>query len=213
MAESLYSMLSKMLLDKEVVKSATKKAREKVKKSYDTNVRQAMIQYYLDSYNPLKYKRINPSPLFLAYKTRSELVDNGLSINFWVERTGVDISDYYQSHSYYHQEGDVWKSVSDIHSMTGAQYRLYAEDLREEYESSNGVVQGSWILKNFEAGIHPRTNGWPRKKYSRKMKYMPKRDSATPLNMLDIYANEFSNLDMTYQYIYSEMFKEWKKKF
>lgn len=213
MAESLYSMLSKMLLDKEVVRNATKKAREKVKKSYDTSVRQEMIQYYLDSYDPLKYKRINPSPLFLAYKTRSELVDNGLSIDFWVERTGVDISDYYQSSSYYHQGGGTWRSVSAIHSISGAQYREIAEDLRDEYGSDNGVVQGSWILKNFEAGIHPRTNGWPRKKRSRKMKYMPKYDNSTPLEMLEIYAGEFANLGMTYQYIYSEMFKEWKKKF
>lgn len=212
MAESLYSMLSKMLLDEKVVQEATKKAREKIKNAYDKSVRKKMIQYYLDQYSPMSYKRQKNSPLFLAYKTRSKLINNGMVVDLWVEDSGIDISDYYRSHSYYHQDGDVWKSVSEIHNMTGKQYMANIEDLRDQYGDSNGTVQGSWILENFEKGIHPRTNGWPRKKWSRKMKYIPKKDLHTPLEMSEVYAKEFEDLDTPYQYIYSEMFKVWKSK-
>lgn len=222
MAESLYEMLSKALLDEEVVRNATKKAREKIKKSYDANVRKPMIQYYLDQYDPTSYKRKDPSPLFLAYQTKSKLVNNGLTVDLWTERTGVDLGDYYSSRSYYHGgdmedddgvESGGWKSMDEIHHMTGKQYMLNIEDLRDQYGSDNGTVMGSWILDNFEKGIHPRTNGWPRKKWSRKMVYRPKYDNYNPLEMLESYAKDFQDMDMPYQYIYSEMFKEWKKKF
>lgn len=216
MAESLYSMLSKMLLDEDVVKKATKKAREKIKKSYDANVRKPMIQYYLDQYEPKLYKRQKNSPLFLSYKTCSQLVNNGLTVDLWTERTGIDIDEYYRSKSYYHQDGNDWESmdkISDIHSMSGKQYMLNIDSLHDEYGDAHGTVMGSWILENFEKGIHPRTNGWPRKKWSRRMKYMPKQDKNTPLDMLEVYAGDFTDMDMPYQYIYSEMFKEWKKKF
>ena len=224
MAESLYSMLSKMLLDEDVVRNATKKAREKIKKSYDVNVRKKMVQYYLDQYSPKKYKRQENSPLFLAYKTRSSLVNNGLTVDVWSEETGIDLGEYYSSNSYYHggdiddDGGDVggsakWREMTDIHNMTGKQYMLHIDDLRDEYGSDNGTIMGSWILENFEKGIHPRTNGWPKKKYVKKMKYMPKKDNHNPLEMAVLYAKEFKNMDMPYQYIYSEMFKEWKKKF
>ena len=213
MAESLYSMLSKMLNDEAVIKEATKKAREKIKKSYDKQVRRPMIQYYLDQYDPLSYKRVEPSPLFLAYKTHSALSHGGMMVDVWVERTGIDIGGEHSSDSYYHQDGGNWKSVSDIHDMTGKQYMLNVDSLREKYGESNGTLMGSWILENFEAGKHPRTNGWPRKKWSKKMVYKPKRDRKTPLGMLKIYAKDFQSLDMPYQYIYSEMYKSWKKRF
>lgn len=227
MAESLYSMLSNMLLDEELVKNATKKAREKIKKSYDSNVRKKMIQYYLDQYSPKKYKRQKNSPLFLAYKTHSSLVDNGLTVDVWTEETGIDLGEYYHSNSYYHkgdidddEDGDVnvdgssgkWREMKEIHNMTGKQYMLQIDDLREQYGRNNGTIEGSWILDNFEKGIHPRTNGWPRKKYVKKMKYNPKYDYHTPLEMADVYAKDFKDMDMPYQYIYNEMFKEWKKK-
>ena len=216
MAESLYSMLSKMLLDDDVVRNATKKSREKIKKSYDTNVRRPMIQYYLDQYEPKRYKRQKNSPLFLAYKTRSKIINNGLVVDLWTERTGIDLGDYYNSKSYYHQDGSNWESmgnISDIHHMTGRQYMLNIDSFHDEYGDDHGSVTGSWILENFESGIHPRTNGWPKKKYSRAMKYMPKKDTHSPLEMLEVYAKDFTDMDMPYQYIYNEMFKEWKKKF
>lgn len=212
MAESLYGMLSKLLLDDEIVRNATKKTRDKVKKSYDTTVRKEMVQYYLDQYEPSIYKRQANSPLFLAYKTRSKLVNDGKTIDLWVEHSGIDISNYYNSSSYYHQTGSTWTSVSAIHSMSAAEYKFEAPDLRDEYGYDNGTVQGSWILENFELGIHPRTNGWPRKKRTRRMRYVPKRDKRNPLQMADIYAGDFAAMDMTYQYIYSEMFNEWKKR-
>ena len=223
MAESLYSMLSEMLLNEDLVKRATSKAREKIKKSYDANVRRPMVQYYLDQYDPKKYKRQKNSPLFLAYKSHSKLINNGLSVDVWTERTGIDLGDYYSSRSYYHRgDGDdtgdddnvlsgSWREMRELHNITGKQYMLNMESLREEYGQDNGTVMGSWILDNFEKGIHPRTNGWPRKKRVSKMKYMPKQDPITPLQMLEVYAGDFTDMDMPYQYIYSEMFKEWKK--
>ena len=213
MAESLYSMLSKMLLDEDTVRSATKKAREKIKKSYDANVRKKMVQYYLDQYEPKSYKRHKKSPLFLAYKSRSSIVNNGLTVDVWTEDTGIDLEAYYHSNSYYHQYGDNWESMTDIHSLTGKEYKSNLEYFHDEYGDEHGSVMGSWILENFEAGIHPRTNGWPRKKWSRKMKYIPKIDSRNPLEMAESYSKDFTNMDMPYQYIYSEMFNEWKKKF
>jgi hypothetical protein len=172
-----------------------------------------MIQYYLNRYTPSSYKRISPSPLFLAYETKTKLTQGGDMVEVWTADTGIDISSYYQSSSYYHQDGGEWNSISGIHSMSGKQYMLNIEDLREEYGDSNGVVQGSWILNNFESGIHPRTNGWPRKKYSRKMKYTPKQDNNTPLEMAEAYADKYFNLDTSYQYILSELDKMWKKMF
>lgn len=213
MAESLYSMLSKMLLDENIVRNATKKAREKIRRSYDANVRKQMVQYYLDQYEPSAYKRRKNSPLFLAYKSRSSIVNGGLTVDVWTEDTDIDIGEYYHSESYYHQDGDTWESMSDIHSITGRQYRANIEFFHDEYGDDHGSVMGSWILDNFEKGIHPRTNGWPRKKWSRKMRYIPKRDTHSPLEMADVYSKDFTNMDMPYQYIYSEMFKEWKKNF
>ena len=214
MAESLYSMLSKMLLDEDVVRKATKKARSKIKKSYDSNVRRPMIQYYLDQYKPKRYRRQVNSPLFLAYKTRSKIVNDGLAVSLWTEHTGIDIGEYYESESYYHQNGNGrWQSINEIHSITGKQYMLDIDYFHEQYGNARGAVKGSWILENFESGIHPRTNGWPRKKRSRSMKYMPKKDTNTPLKMLEVYTGDFMDMDMPYQYIYNEMFKEWKKKF
>ena len=211
-------MLSKMLLDEQVVRSATKKAQQKIRKSYDEHVRKKMVQYYLDQYDPKIYKRHAVSPLFLAYCSRSSIVNNGLVVNLWVDETNEDISKYYESRSHYHQgegegEGNKWKIMSDIHSMTGKQYMAQRFDLRDQYGDDNGTVMGSWILENFEKGIHPRTNGWPRKKRVRKMKYNPKVDAYSPLDMAKVYSDDFENMDMPYQYIYSEMFKEWKKKF
>lgn len=216
MAESLYSMLSKMLLDEEVVKKATKKARDKIKKSYDANVRKKMIQYYLDQYKPKSYKRHKTSPLFLAYKSRSAIVDGGLAVETWTEETGVDISEFYESNSYYHEDdagSGKWETMSDIHSITGRQYMMNIDYFHDEYNNNHGTVMGSWILENFEKGIHPRTNGWPRKKWSRKMKYNPKIDAYSPIQMADVYSGEFEDMDMPYQYIYSEMYKEWQKRF
>ena len=211
-SESLYSMLSKLLLDDEIVKSATKKARNKIKKSYDENVRKKMIQYYLDSYKPKKYKRQEPSPLFLAYKTRSVLGNGGMTVDLWVENTGIDLTDFYHSNSYYHDDGDKWESMTDLHSLSGKQYMLNIESLHDEHGSGHGAVQGSWILKNFEAGIHPTTNGWPRKKWSRRMKYIEKRSQFTPLEKLESYAEEFQNMDMQKQYIYNQILNEWNKR-
>ena len=216
MAESLYDMLSKMLLDEEVVKKATKKARDKIKKSYDANVRKKMIQYYLDQYKPKSYKRHKTSPLFLAYKSRSAIVDGGLAVETWTEETGVDISEFYESNSYYHEDdagSGKWETMSDIHSITGRQYMMNIDYFHDEYNNNHGTVMGSWILENFEKGIHPRTNGWPRKKWSRKMKYNPKIDAYSPIQMADVYSGEFEDMDMPYQYIYSEMYKEWQKRF
>ena len=241
MAESLYGMLSEMLLDTETVQMATKKAREKIRKDYDKKVRHGMVQYYLDQYSPTRYKRKIPTPILSAYKTRSKLIENGTVVHLWVERKGIDISSEYnekkyRSKSFYHGYGDddededinddaandisgegeedsKWKIMSDIHSITGRQYMLNIDDFHKQFGSSNGTVDGSWILSNFEAGIHPRTNGWPKKKGVRKMIYRPKKDPRTPLQMADEYSQEFMDLDTPYQYIYSEMFKAWQSKF
>jgi hypothetical protein len=213
MAESLYGMLSKMLLDEKTLQEATKKARNKIRKDYDKKVRVGMVQYYLDQYSPSVYKRQDPSPLFLAYKTRSQLTHNGTVVDLWVERNNIDIGAYYRSNSYYHDDGGNWESMTDIHDITGKQYMINVEYFHDEYGGGHGAIEGSWILKNFEAGIHPRTNGWPRKKWARKMKYTEHKDPYTPLQMADLYAKEFEDLDTPYQYIYSEMFKAWQSKF
>ena len=230
MAESLYSQLSKMLLDDDVVRNAMKKARQKIKNEYDKNVRKKMVEYYLDQYDPKKYKRHKVSPLLSAYRTRSKIINSGKSVELWVESTGIDISKYYKdkpykSHSYYHG-GDIedddsddggssgkWREMTEIHKMSGKQYMLQIDDLREQYGSKNGAVMGSWIIENFDKGIHPRTNGWPRKKYSRQMKYMPKRDSKTPWQMGEKYVSDFNEMDMIKQYLRAELYNEWKKKF
>lgn len=213
MAESLYSILMNMANNPKVLREATKKAQPKIRKDYDKNVRKAMVQYYLDSYEPKSYKRIEPSPLFSAYKTKSKLVQGGTMVEVAVERTKVDIGDNYSSSSYYHQDGDAWNSVSAIHNMTGKQYMMNIEDLRDQYGESNGVVQGSWVLENFEAGKHPRTNGWPRKKWSRRMNYIPKVDQNTPLEKAETYADKYFNLDTSYQYILSELDQMWEQMF
>ena len=213
MAESLYSILMGMANNPMVLREATKRARPKIKNDYDKNVRKKMIQYYLSSYTPNSYKRIEPSPLFLAYKTKSKLIHDGTMVEVAVTDTNIDISSFYESKSYYHQDGGSWNSVSGIHNMTGKQYMLQIEDLRDEYGSDNGIVQGSWILENFEAGIHPRTNGWPRKRRSRKMMYMPLKDKRTPLDAAEMYADKYFNLDTSFQYILSELDKMWKKMF
>ena len=213
MAESLYSILMNMAQNPAILREATKKAMPKVKKDYDKNVRKNMIQFYLDSYDPTIYKRLEPSPLFLAYRTKSGLVNGGTAIDVSVVDTDEDISDYYASDSYYHQDGSSWNSVSDIHSMSGKEYMLNIEDLRDEYGYDNGSVSGSWILDNFEKGIHPRTNGWPKKKYVKKMKYVPKKIRPTPLQMAERYADEYFNLDTSYQYVLVELDKIWNEMF
>ena len=213
MAESLYSILMQMANNPATLKEATKKARPKIKADYDKNVRKKMIQYYLNSYKPLKYRRQSPSPLFLAYKTTSHLSQGGTMVNVSVIDTEIDLGDYYNSNSYYHQDGEEWESVSAIHNMTGKQYKLDAPDLRDEYGSEHGTVQGSWILENFEKGIHPRTNGWPMKKWSRRMKWNPKYDKHTPLEMAETYADKYFNLDTSHQYILTELDKLWRKMF
>ena len=183
-----------------------------------------MVQYYLDTYDPLSYKRQDPSPLFLAYKTKSKLVENGTMVEVKVIDTDIDLGDYYSSSSYYHggandddiddeQDDGKWKELSDIHNMTGLQYMLHIDDLREQYGRNNGAVMGSWILENFEKGVHPRTNGWPRKKYSKKMVYRPKTIKPTPLQMAEKYADKYFNLDTSYQYILSELDTMWGEMF
>ena len=213
MAESLYSILMNMAQNPAILREATKKAMPKVKKDYDKNVRKNMVQFYLDSYDPTSYKRLEPSPLFLAYRTKSGLINGGTAIDISVVDTDEDIGDYYESDSYYHKDGGSWNSVSDIHSMTGKEYRLNIEDLRDEYGDSNGTVSGSWILDNFEKGIHPRTNGWPKKKYVKKMKYIQKKIRPTPLQMAEQYADEYFNLDTSYQYVLVELDKMWNEMF
>ncbi len=213
MAESLYGILMSMAQNPATLKKATKKAQPKIRADYDKNVRKAMVQYYLDSYEPKSYKRIEPSPLFSAYKTKSKLVQGGTMVEVAVERTKVDIGDNYSSSSYYHQDGGTWNSVNAIHNMTGKQYMMNIEDLRDQYGESNGVVQGSWVLENFETGKHPRTNGWPRKKWSRRMNYMPKVDQNTPLEKAETYADKYFNLDTSYQYILSELDQMWGEMF
>lgn len=213
MADSLYSILMNMANNPKVLREATKKARPKIKADYDKNVRKKMIQFYLDSYTPTMYKRKKNSPLFLAYKTKSKLVDDGTMVEVGVIDSGVDLTGMYESKSYYHQDGDDWRSVSEIHNITGKQYRLQMENLRDEYGVDNGIVQGSWILENFESGIHPRTNGWPRKKWSRRMKYDPLMIKPTPLQKAEEYADKYFNLDTSYQYILSELDKMWEQMF
>ena len=224
MAESLYSILMSMAQNPATLKKATKKAQPKIRADYDKNVRRAMVQYYLDTYDPLSYKRQDPSPLFLAYKTKSKLVENGTMVEVKVIDTDIDLGDYYSSSSYYHggaNDDDIddehddgkWKELSDIHNMTGLQYMLHIDDLREQYGRNNGAVMGSWILENFEKGIHPRTNGWPRKKYSKKMVYRPKTIKPTPLQMAEKYADKYFNLDTSYQYILSELDTMWGEMF
>ena len=216
MAESLYSILMSMANNPSTLKKATKKARPKIRADYDKNVRKQMVQYYLDSYDPTSYKRIEPSPLFSAYKTRSKLVQSGTMVEVLVEPSGISLDGIYESNSYYHQEGGAWQSFDDIHGMTGKQYMSLVSVLHDEYDilgGSYGIVQGSWILENFEAGIHPRTNGWPRKKWSKKMKYRPKRDQFTPLEMAEKYADKYFNLDTSYQYILSELDTMWEEMF
>lgn len=213
MAENLYSILMSMANNPAALREATKKARPKIKKDYDKNVRTKMIQYYLNSYSPNIYKRIEPSPLFLAYETQAKLVHGGTKVNVLATDTGIDLTAYYHSSSYYHQDGDSWSSVSGIHNITGKQYMSMIEELQNEYGDNNGIVQGSWILKNFESGIHPRTNGWPKKKWSRKMQYIPHRDANTPLYMAEVYADKYFNLDTSFQYILTELDKLWQKMF
>lgn len=213
MAESLYTILMSMASNPATLRAATQKARPKIRSDYDKNVRKKMIQYYLDSYTPSKYKRIEPSPLFLAYQTNTKLIKDATAVEVCTTNTEVDIGDYYQSFSYYHQDGNEWNSVSAIHNITGKQYMLNIEDLRDEYGFDNGSVQGSWILDNFEKGIHPRTNGWPRKKYSRRMKYMPYISSISPLEAAEMYADKYFALDTSFQYILTELDKMWHKMF
>ena len=213
MADSLYSILMNMANNPKILREATKKARPKIKADYDKNVRKKMVQFYLDTYTPTIYKRQKKSPLFLAYKTKSRLVEGGTMVEVQVIDSGIDLTGMYHSDSYYHQDGDEWRSVSEIHNMTGKKYRANIEDLRDQYGSENGIVQGSWILENFEAGIHPRTNGWPRKKWSRKMRYEEYKIKPTPLQKAEEYADKYFNLDTSYQYILSEFDKMWNKMF
>lgn len=213
MANSLYSILMSMANNPETLREATKKARPKIKKDYDKNVRRKMVQYYLDSYRPESYRRQNPSPLFDAYTTKTKLVDGGTMVEVLVTGTDIDLGDYYNSNSYYHQGGDEWESMTSIHSLTGRTYMTLKEELQEEYGQMHGTVQGSWILENFEQGIHPRTNGWPRKKWSRKMQWRPKKDNSTPLKMAEEYADKYFNLDTSYQYVLTELDKMWNKMF
>lgn len=213
MAESLYSILMSMAQNPATLKKATKKAQPKIQADYDKNVVKPMIQYYLDTYDPSSYKRKDPSPLFLAYITKSKLVQNGTMVEVVVDDSGIDIGGYYSSSSYYHQNGGDWSSVSEIHNMSGQQYMLDKEDLRDEYGDSNGVVQGSWILENFEAGLHPRTNGWPLNKRSKKMIYNPKKVKPTPVQMAEKYADKYVNLNTSQQYILSELDTMWEEMF
>ena len=216
MAEGLYSILMSMANNPATLKKATKKAQPKIRADYDKNVRKKMVQYYLDTYEPTSYKRLEPSPLFLAYETKSKLVQGGTMVEVVVNDTGIDIGGFYESSSYYHsgdEDSGEWEKVSSIHNMTGEQYMLNISDLRDEYGSDNGSIMGSWILENFEAGIHPRTNGWPRKKYSKKMVYKPKKIKPTPLQKAEQYANEYFNLDTSYQYILSVLDTMWEEMF
>lgn len=214
MSDSLYDILMGMANNPTILREATKKAQPKIKKDYDKKVRKQMVQYYLDSYPKPKYKRIEPSPILLAYKTRTQRIEDGTKVSVWITDTDVDISKYYSSESHYHKDGGTgkWNIMTDIHSMTGRQYMLNIDELHDEYGDDNGQVQGSWILDNFEKGIHPTTNGWPRKKYSRKMKYIEVY-RGSPLDAAETYADEYFNLDTSFQYILSELDKMWEAMF
>lgn len=212
MSGSIYDILVGMASNPETLRKATKAAQPKVRKDFDKKVRKGMVQYYLDSYEPSIYKRIEPSPIFLVYQTKTQRINDGTKINVWVTNTDVDISKYYSSNSYYHQGGNGWESISEIHQYTGRQYFHARDVLRDDYGEDNGSVQGSWIIQNFEAGIHPRTNAWPLKKRVRKMKYDPIRVKS-PLEAAEKYADQYFSLDTSYQYILSELDKMWKEMF
>ena len=212
MSDSLYSILMSMANNPATLRKATKRAQPKIKRDYDKNVRKKMVQYYLDSYPPESYKRLEPSPLFLAYKTRSVRINDGTAVDVWVTDTGIDIGSYYHSDSYYHQGGGSWYSLSQIHSFTGKEYRANMEYAHNQFGKNNGTVEGSWILSNFEKGIHPTTNGWPRKKGVRKMRYIEKK-KGSPLDMAEKYADNYFNLSTSYQYILSELDKMWNEMF
>lgn len=214
MSSSIYDILVGMASNQAILREATKKAQPKIKKDFDNKVRKQMVQYYLDTYPPKKYKRIEPSPILLAYQTKSKRINDGTMVRVYVTDTGVDISPYYSSESKYHQGGgtDKWKIMTDIHELTGRQYMSQRYKLRKEYGKDNGEVQGSWILENFERGIHPTTNAWPVRKGVRKMKYTEV-FRGNPLNAAERFADQYYHLDTPYQYILAELDKMWEQMF
>lgn len=125
------------------VKNAAKKAQDDIIRKANSTLNQ-----YYKNYKPKKYQR----SYNLHKSIKPICVDNStankVSMQIGVEYDPGLLKGLYHSNSWYHQEGEKWRSVP---------YAQWGEDknLLKEIGQDNGIPEPEWIVDNFLAGIHP----------------------------------------------------------
>lgn len=149
-----------------IVKQTAKDTARKLKEDMKKQAKIAVKHYY-DSYIPDLYIRTHA--LYHSYKIKNETKDNKVSV--YIEFDPLLIQGEHQSHSQYHQSGDVWQSIKWPKEVpTGNNY---------------GVPEADWILNNFWEGIHPIVTG---SKYTG-FNWSPKQDKKSPQDLFDEFVN------------------------
>lgn len=162
--EQAIDNVSKQLnnITRQTAKDVARKLKEDMRKQAKT-----VVKHYYDSYRPEWYSRTYA--LYHSYKVLNETRDNKVSVI--VEFDPLLIQGEHQSHSQYHQSGDVWKSIDwPDETPTGNNY---------------GIPGAEWILNNFWEGLHPITTGNKYKGFT----WNPKKDTSSPQDLFEEFIN------------------------
>lgn len=118
----------------EAVKKAAKKTQDDIIKEAKT-----YLQKYYSNYKPKIYKRTDRLRRAILPYWADKSGKNGTSIEVGVQYDSGALKGAYKSNSWYHQDGDTWRSVVD----------------GQGFGTENGIPEPDWILNNFLEGIHP----------------------------------------------------------
>lgn len=152
---------------------------QKVQTDMYDKANKTLEAYYAD-YTPKVYRRTYS--LKRAIKPYTQAMSRGglLTLEVGIEYDHSRLDGMYESNSYYHQQGLVWRTRND--SM------FYNRD------TANGTPRPYWILNNFLKGLHPITvvnegleeDGTIKREYT----YSPYQGSTKPLKLMEDFVNK-----------------------
>lgn len=152
---------------------------QKVQKDMYDKANKTLEAYYAD-YTPKVYRRTYS--LKRAIKPYTQAMSRGglLTLEVGIEYDHNRLDGMYESNSYYHQQGLVWRTRND--SM------FYNRD------TANGTPRPYWILNNFLKGLHPITmvneglaeDGTIKREYT----YNPYQGSTKPFKLMEDFVNK-----------------------
>lgn len=189
--KSVGDVFNKIIKDSEKIMYQSIKKAAKQTQSDIVNEAHSCLKKYYENYTPTMYNRTKS--LHKAIVPIFEDRSNGKNISF---RVGVEydpsmLEGVYASNSWYHQTGDIWRSVIGYEDDAG---------------QGNGVPEPEWIVNNFYQGIHPTTDPVTGL-------YKPVKDNMSSRRLMRIFVNSKSFIKRINQHVNHNMLHIIKSRF